>query len=167
MRNSRRKFLTSCGQGAAAVLVPGGALKGIACPFFSPVFHPVFYPLNGQATEARGAEFHLHPQYRAQGTLDATLLQREAGHDEFLTEKAHDQMAAKLEAWRTDLVASVLDTAAIERALSPRFVGASPLPSTSRRVREGRGLTVDRLRFSGTADRGTEAFLREWRQSLD
>src|SRR5271169_5144306 len=124
MRNSRRKFLTSCGQGAAAMLVPGGgALKRIASPFS----YPFLYPVNGQAAEARGAEFHLHPNYRAQGTLDATLLQREAGHDEFLTEKAHDQMAAKLEAWRTDIVASLLDTAAIERALSPQFVGASPL----------------------------------------
>src|SRR5580700_8301311 len=163
MRNSRRDFLTYCRQGAAAMLVPGRALKRIASPFFT----PVFYPVNGQATEARGAEFHLHPHYRAQGTLDATLLQREAGHDEFVTEKAHDHMAAKLEAWRTDLAASVLSTAVIERALSPQFVGASPLPSTSRRVREGQGLTVDRLRFSGTADRGTEAFLREWRQSVD
>src|SRR5580658_7728393 len=102
MRNSRRKFLTSCGQGAAAVaLVPGG-LKGITSPFF--------YPVNGQATEARGAEFHLHPQYRAQGSLDATMPQREAGDDEFLTEKVHDQMAAKLEAWRADMLASVLNT---------------------------------------------------------
>jgi len=148
-----------CGQGTAAVLVPGGgASKRIASPFF--------YPVNGQATEARGAEFHLHPHYRAPGSLDATILQREAGHDEFLTEKVQDQMAAKLEAWRADLVASILNTAAIERALSPHFAGASMIPSTSQRVRGGHGLTVDRVRFSGTADRGAEAFLREWRQSL-
>jgi tetratricopeptide (TPR) repeat protein len=158
MRKSRRDFLTHCGQGAAAALVPG-SLKGIASPFF--------HPVNAQLVEAQSAEFHLHPHYRTQGTLDATMLQREAGHDEFLTEKLHDQMAAKLEAFRADLLASVRDTTAIERALSRRFLGVSLLPNASQHVREGPGLTVERVRFSATADRGAEAFLQDWRQSLD
>jgi tetratricopeptide (TPR) repeat protein/peroxiredoxin len=158
MKNSRRDFLMRCRQGAAAALVPGG-LTGIASPFF--------YPVNAPPVEAAAAEFHLHPQYRTQGNLDATLLKHEAGHDEFETEKLHDKMAAKLEAWRSDLAASILNTTAINRALSPQFRGTSLLPASSRREREGQGLTVERVRFPETADRRADAFLHDWRQSVD
>jgi hypothetical protein len=55
-----------------------------------------------------GGEFHLHPHYRAQLPIEATLLKTQAGQDEFITEKYHDQIAAIFAEWSSGLLASPL-----------------------------------------------------------
>ena len=67
----------------------------------------------------------------AQSALDATLLKTKAGLDDFVTEKYHDQIAAILAQWRTNLAESVA------RVLAPSFLGTSPQPVESRIVRPG------------------------------
>ncbi|MBZ5571050.1 MAG: hypothetical protein LAO09_04125, partial [Acidobacteriia bacterium] len=62
------------------MLIPAG-LRGLALP------------------PSPDATFHLHPHYRAQRPLDATLLKTRAGLDEFITEKYADQIAATLAEW--------------------------------------------------------------------
>src|SRR5580698_3365913 len=102
---------------------------------------PLLPRLSAQDAPLVDAGFHLHPHYRAQTALDATLLKIKPGLDDFITEKYHDQIAAILAEWRTDLVNS------IAKALAPNFLGASPLPAESRIVRPGPALEVRHVTF--------------------
>jgi len=96
----------------------------------------------------------------AQTAIDATLLKTQAGLDDFVTEKYHDQIAAILAQWRTNLADS------LENVLAPDFLGASPQPAESRIVRPGPALEVRRVTFSQQPTLGREAFLQELRSSL-
>src|ERR1700733_4699980 len=88
--------------------------SGLALPFLR--------RLQAQTAPLVDGGFHLHPHYRAQTALDATILKMKAGLDDFVTEKYHDQIAAILAEWRGNLAGS------IETVLAPGFLGASPLP---------------------------------------
>ena len=70
----RRNFLIRCCQGASTALIPA-RLRGLAFPsiFDSP----------NKPTLKGDVDFHLHPHYRAQMPLDATLLKTQAGLDKF------------------------------------------------------------------------------------
>ncbi len=125
---------------------------GLALPFLR--------RLKGQETPLVDAGFHLHPHYRAQTALDATLLKTKAGLDDFITEKYQDQIAVILAQWRVNLVASM------EKVLAPGFLGASPQPVTSRIVRPGPALEVRRVTFSEQPTLGRDAFLQQLRASL-
>src|ERR1700735_1505926 len=103
---------------------------------------------------------HLHPHYRAQTPLDAVLLKTKAGLDDFVTEKYHDQIAAILAAWSTDLIASARRTQAVEKVFSPGFLGSSPVPAESRLIRSGPMLEVHRVTYAALLEAG--AFLQAW-----
>src|ERR1700722_18088893 len=85
--------------------------SGLALPFLG--------RLRAQSPPLVDAAFHLHPHYRAQTALDATLLKTKAGLDDFITEKYHDQIASVLAEWRTKLLASPMGLQGIEQALAP------------------------------------------------
>ncbi|HTC36708.1 MAG TPA: FG-GAP-like repeat-containing protein [Bryobacteraceae bacterium] len=121
---------------------------------------PLLPRLSAQNAPLVDAQFHLHPHYRAQTALDATLLKTKPGLDDFITETYHDQIAAILDAWRTDLVNSVAMT------LAPAFLGASPQPAESRIMRPGPALEIRRTNFSQQPTLGPDAFVRELRSSL-
>ena len=121
---------------------------------------PLLRRLQSQNTPLVDAGFHLHPHYRAQTPLDATILKTKAGLDDFITEKYHDQIAAILATWSTNLVDSV------SSALAPDFLGASPQPSESRVVRPGPALEVRRLTFSPQPTLRPDAFVQQLRASL-
>src|SRR5262249_48605976 len=84
---ARRDFITRAFQ-APAALIPGRLGRPHA--------------FDGPRESATDAEFHLHPHYRSQRPLDATLLKTQAGTDEFVTEKYADQIAAILAKWRNE-----------------------------------------------------------------
>ena len=138
---------------------PGG-LRGIVSPFPPPVA-----ARDGEEGTAEG-EFHLHPRYRTQGTLDATMLQRVAGGDEFGLEKVHDALAAHLEAWRVGLTAPVIEVAAMGHSLGAQFRGVSLIPATSEVVSDRRGVRVERMHFHSAIDHEAVGFLHDWRASL-
>jgi tetratricopeptide (TPR) repeat protein len=96
----------------------------------------------------------------AQTALDATLLKTKAGLDDFIAEKYHDQIAAILAQWRTNLAESVAPV------LAPSFLGTSPQPAESRIVRPGPALEVRHLTFSQQPTLGADAFLQQLRSSL-
>jgi Flp pilus assembly protein TadD len=96
----------------------------------------------------------------AQTALDATLLKTKAGLDDFISEKYHDQIAAILAPWRTNLAESVA------KVLAPTFLGTSPQAVESRIVRPGPALEVRHLTFSQQPTLGHDAFLRQLRSSL-
>jgi hypothetical protein len=92
---------------------------------------PLLPRLDAQNTPIVDAGFHLHPHYRAQTALDATLLKTKAGLDAFITERYHDQIAAILAGWRANLLQSAKNLQAIEKVLAPSFRGSSFRPAES------------------------------------
>src|SRR5277367_3117100 len=103
----RRNFLIRCCQGAGATLIPS-SLRGLS---FSA----------GESSQAATPQFHLHPHYRAQRPIDATLLKTQAGLDDFITEKYVDQIATILSAWSASLMQSPQDTSAVAKTLAVDF----------------------------------------------
>jgi len=152
----RREFLVRFCQGAGATLIPAG-LWGLRFPDFV-----IPAALNTPPTDAA---YHLHPQYRAERPLDATLLNVQAGQDEFIVEKYVDQIAAILAEWSAGLLRSPRETQAIAKSLSPDFSGTSLKPVDSRVARSGSVLQVRQNKFS-PATLNREAFLREWQSTL-
>jgi tetratricopeptide (TPR) repeat protein len=139
-------------------LVPA-ALRGLA---FSAA-----YPFHSQdPLSSKGDfDFHLHPRYRSQTSLDATLLKTQAGLDAFVTEKYQDQIAAILAEWSSSLLQSPQDTRAVEKVLTSDFAGSSLRPVESRLVRSG-VLEVRQNKFTGAGALGRNAFLQELRSAM-
>jgi tetratricopeptide (TPR) repeat protein/cytochrome oxidase Cu insertion factor (SCO1/SenC/PrrC family) len=133
-------------------------LRGFAFPSNRPFDH--------SGVSSSNAEFHLHPHYLAQWTLDDTLLKVKPGLDSFLSEKYHDQIAAVLAEWSSDLVQSPQQLQAIENVLATDFSGSSLLPVDSRTVRPGPPIEVHQNKFASRTDLGRDAFLQQLRSSL-
>jgi tetratricopeptide (TPR) repeat protein len=150
----RRNFLVRCCQGASAALLPVN-WRGIVFPF------------NSAASEfASGGEFYLQPRYRAPSALDAILQKTRSGTDEFITEKYHDEIATILGKWGSGLLRSLQELSAVERVLSPDFLGTPMLPTDVRLVRAGSGLEVTQNKFDTEAKLAKKAFLRELLSAL-
>ncbi len=110
-------------------------------------------------------EFRLHPHYRAQRPLDATLLKTQAGLDDFVTEKYHDQVASILAEWSASLFRSPQEAQSIAKAFAPNFSGLSLRPVESQLVRSG-SIEVYRNKFASASRLPAEAFLQELRSAL-
>ncbi|PYX09090.1 MAG: hypothetical protein DMG85_09685, partial [Acidobacteria bacterium] len=151
---SRRNFLIRCCQGTFATLVPG---RGLNFPFFH---------LDSGSEHSPDCEFHLHPRYRAQTPLDATLLKVQAGSDEFITEKYHDQIATTLAKWSSSLLQSPHELQTFEKVLAADFSGSALRPIESRLVRSGPPIEVHQNKFTEGSALGRGAFLQELRSAL-
>ena len=147
----RRDFLLWCCQGASAALIYPG-LRGLAFPFAP----------DSQKLGSPG-EFHLHPHYRGQLPIEATLLKTQAGFDQFVTEKYQDRIAAVLADWSAGLLAASQDMRAVEKILAPGFSGASFQPVESRLVRSGPAVEIRQNKFARDPVLGRDAFLRDLR----
>jgi tetratricopeptide (TPR) repeat protein len=112
------------------------------------------------------AEFHLHPQYQETRELDSVLKHVQAGSDDFVTEQYHDQIAAILKEWHSDLLASPQNTNAIRKVVSAKFLATSPVPILAEPTRPESLFKVERLKFAANAVIPAETFLQEWRSSL-
>ncbi|MGD0758765.1 MAG: FG-GAP-like repeat-containing protein [Candidatus Sulfotelmatobacter sp.] len=115
---------------------------------------------------AADAEFYLHPRYRAQRPLEATLRKTKAGFDDFVTEKYQDQIAAHLAEWSSSLLRSPQSVGALEKLLGPEFSGSSLNPVESRVLRSSAVLEARKIEFSQQATLGADAFLREMRSFM-
>jgi tetratricopeptide (TPR) repeat protein/peroxiredoxin len=138
-------------------MVPA-SLRGFVLPSFHPAESPTALPRDG--------EFHLHPHYRAQRPLDATLLKVQAGFDDFVTEKYHDQIAGILAEWSSSLLQSPQEVHAFESVLAQDFSGSSLRPVDSRLVRPGSMVEVHRNRFPSETNLGPDAFLQELNSAM-
>jgi tetratricopeptide (TPR) repeat protein len=150
----RRDFLIRCCQGASVALIPAG-LRGLALPF---AYTTGSSPLT--------ADFHLHPHYRGQLPLKATLLKTPAGLDDFVTEKYHDLIAVILGQWSGGFLRSPQDVQAVEKSLATDFSGGSFRAIESGLVRSGPAVEIRRNTFAGDLALAKEAFLRELRAAL-
>jgi tetratricopeptide (TPR) repeat protein/thiol-disulfide isomerase/thioredoxin len=110
-------------------------------------------------------QFHLLPHYRTPDPLEDVFRQTEAGHDQFVSEKYHDQIAAILAQWSSSLRQRPHDLSAIAKALSDNFSGTSLRPAESRVVRSGGVLEIRRNTFANPALQ-RDAFLRELQTAL-
>jgi len=152
----RRDFLIRCCQGASAALVPAG-LRGLSFP-------AVFDSRNSLPVGT--VDFHLHPHYRSQTSLDAALLKTQAGLDVFVTEKYQDQIAAILAEWSSSLLQSPQETRAVEKALTSDFSGSSLRPVESRLTRSG-AIEIRQNKFMRETALGRDAFLQEFRSAMN
>ncbi|HXM65898.1 MAG TPA: FG-GAP-like repeat-containing protein [Candidatus Acidoferrum sp.] len=153
----RRNFLVRCCQGASTALIPPG-LRGI-------VF-PLQFALNSSPAPSFAEEFYLHPRYRSQTPLDVVLLKAQAGLDDFVTEKYHDNIAAILAEWSSSLLQSPQETHAVEKVLASDFIGSSLRSVDSRLVRSGSILEIHQNTFATEANLSPSAFLQELRSTL-
>ena len=127
---------------------------------------PSIYHFDSSPAIPSDVEFHLRPHYRAQRPLDTLLLKTQAGLDDFVTEKYHDQIAAILAEWSASLLHSPQEVNAIERVLAPEFSGASFRSVASRLVRPGSVLEVHLNKFASQTNLGPGAFLQELRSAM-
>jgi len=90
----------------------------------------------------------------------------QAGSDEFVTEKYHDQVAAILAEWSSSLLRSPQELQTFENALAVDFVGSSLRPVDSRLVRPGPALEVHQNKFDSALSVRRDAFLQELRSAM-
>src|SRR5580692_1873896 len=154
----RRSFLIRCCQGASAALIPAG-LRNLAFP-------SIFDSAN-TTTPKGDLEFHLHPHYRADMPLDATLLKTQAGLDDFVTEKYQDQVAAILAEWRSSWLQSPRDVRAIEKILASDFSASSLRAVESRAVRSGPALEIRQNKWARSNSVGRDGFVQELQSALN
>ena len=152
---SRRDFLLKCCQGASAAFIPAG-LRGLG-----------FRAAYASNALKSGSDFHLHPHYRSQLPIEATLLKTQAGLDDFVTEKYHDQIAAILSEWSAGFRASPQDVRAVEKILALSFAGSSLRPVESRLVRSSPPIEIRNNRFAGEPALPKDEFLRDLRSAMD
>lgn len=152
---SRRNFLVRCCQGASAALIPAGLRE-------------YGWPSTGAADcrNPAGGQFHLYPRYRVQDPLGAALLQTQAGHDQFISEKYHDQIAAVLAQWSSGLRQSPSHLEAVGKALAANFSGTSLQPMLPRVLRSGAALQVQQNKFAVHPALAHDAFLQKLRSTL-
>jgi len=108
----------------------------------------------------------VHPHYRTPDSLEPTLLQAETGHDRFVSEKYHDQIAAILAQWSSSLRQSPRGLEAIRQVLGANFSGTSPNPAESRAVRSGGTLEIWQNKFAPEPSLRRDAFLQELQWGL-
>jgi Flp pilus assembly protein TadD/peroxiredoxin len=150
----RRKLLFRLGQGASSFAFLRAGLRHL----------PWALSLSGRNSPHCG-EYYLHPQYQGTREVDSVLKHLQAGLDDFVTEKYHDQIAAVLNEWSSDLLASPQNIKGFRKVLHEKFSGSSPMPNSSERTRSDSFLKVERLEFAA-AMIPSEVFLNEWRSSL-
>ena len=161
---SRREFLISFSQTAAAALIPS-SLRRVHFPSLAP-------PGVVQSGDSPGAQFYLRPHYRGERPLDAVLLKVEAGTDQFIGEKWAEEIDAILAQWSASLKRSPRsprspqDVQAIASSLAENFSGLSLRAEESRLVRSYAGIEVHSNTFANAPVRDRQAFLREWQQYL-
>jgi tetratricopeptide (TPR) repeat protein len=127
---------------------------------------PSFFDSRSTLSADGDVDFHLHPRYRSQSSLDATLLKTQTGLDGFVTEKYQDQIAAILAQWGSSLLQSPQDTGAIGSVLTSDFSGSSFRPVESRVVRSGAALEVRQNKFTRLSALGRDRFLEELRSAM-
>ena len=74
----------------------------------------------------------------------------QAGLDDFVAEKYHDQIAAILAEWSADFKGSPRDVRAVEKILTPDFSGTSFRPVESRLVRSGPAVEIHQNKFGSS-----------------
>lgn len=154
---SRREFLLRFCQGAGATLIPKN-LWGLG---FNSFLTRATIP-----TSPDRPDFYVHPHYRSDRPLDATLLKTQAGSDEFITEKYADQLEETLRRWRQSLLGSPRNVEALASNLGTAFTGCSLQPMNSRTVRTAPPIEVRQHKFASGARLSRDAFLRSWQSSF-
>ena len=153
----RRKFLLNFCQGAAATLIP---------PRLWDLSFPEFESQESGSAPSAVAGYQLHPHYRSERPLDATLSKGQPGLDDFITEKYADQIAAILAEWSAAMLRSPRETSEIGKVLADNFSGTSLKPLDSRVVRSNAGIEVRKNKFAAQTSLGRDAFLQVWQSAF-
>src|SRR5690348_10882997 len=111
-------------------------------------------------------QFHLLPHYRTPDPLENVFRQTEAGHDQFVSEKYHDQIAAIFAQWSLSLRQNPHDLSGITKVLNGSFSGTSLLAAESQVVRSGGVLEIRRNTFANQNPLQRDPFLRDLQSAL-
>jgi tetratricopeptide (TPR) repeat protein len=152
----RRDFLIRFCETAGAVLIPS-KLWGFNLPESNLLTQTTPPPI----TSPGDSVYHLHPKYRAERPVDATLRYVQTGLDDFISEKYADQIAAMLNEWSANLLRSPHAPKDLLHLLAEDFLGASLLPRESRLVRSHAGIQIRRNTFSTQMILNRDASLRD------
>ena len=145
---SRRQFLQYC-QGASLALLP----SRVPLSFLLPVIESAKPP-----TPER---LQIHPRYRVKLGIEDVLRKVPSGFDEFLNEKYHDDIAAVLDRWSVQLLASPQDTRAIAESIAGSFAGCS-FASVELHVSFKDGpFAVWQVQYPASTELPSDRFLRE------
>ena len=125
-----------------------------------PSFRGFGFSSDAFASQTAAPEFHLHPHYRTQRPLDATLLKTQAGSDDFVSEKYADQVGAVFTEWSSKLLRAPQGVGTIGGALTEDFLGTPLLPESTRQVRSGL-LEIKHTTFASQPELGRDAFLNQ------
>jgi tetratricopeptide (TPR) repeat protein len=87
----------------------------------------------------------------------------QAGFDDFVAEKYHDQVAAIFARWSAQLFKSPAGTSEIEASLAATLTATPPIPVDSPRVRTSSFLNVFHSKFSREKTYDRPAWIRDWR----
>src|ERR1700727_3243102 len=153
----RRDFLLRFCQGAGAMLVP---VRLWGSTFFD------LAQASSTGTARSDVAFQVVPHYRSQRPVDATLLQVQAGLDDFPAEKFAEQIAGILRQWSESLLRSPRETQALRKVLAADFSGTALPPAPAPMLRSGLGLEVRENKLAGQTALSGDAFLREWQARL-
>ncbi len=154
----RRAFIIRCCLTASAALLPAVLGGLVASKLHAFDFSDAAAPDNN---------FHLHPHYRAQLPLDATLQKTQAGFDKFVSEKYADQIAAILMEWSKGLRRSPPEIRSIESILAEDFSGFLPHSVESHLVRPGPTLEIRQNKFIRQDGLDRNAFVQELRTTIN
>jgi Flp pilus assembly protein TadD/peroxiredoxin len=88
------------------------------------------------------------------------------GFDEFITEQYAEQIAAVFRDWSSGLLESPINNAALAKAMSENFSGASSEAAETQVVRADAQLQVSRLLFADKPALSKKDFLDKWRASM-
>ena len=113
-----------------------------------------------QANPTLAGEFHVHPHYRVQTPLDATLLKTSASQDDFTSEIVHDRLAAFFAEWSAELRAMPRGAGHIASVLAENFSGVSVRPASSRVLRSHADVEAWKSEF-GASRLGRDAFVSD------
>lgn len=120
----------------------------------------------GRGASADAAQFHLHPHYRNQRPLDATLLKVRPELDRFPQEVHAERIERILAQWSAALKESPAAFDAVRQYLSASFLGSSPQPSSHRTLRTSSFLDVQQNAFAADTTLGPDLFLTQWQSVL-
>lgn len=116
-----------------------------------------------QSPPSDARQFHLHPRYRSQRPLDATLLKVQTGSDNFVGEKYAAAISVILTEWSAAMLRSPHDISAITRVLAPNFSGSHLQGTAARITRSSDALQISQISFADQASLDGAAFLRQWK----
>jgi tetratricopeptide (TPR) repeat protein/thiol-disulfide isomerase/thioredoxin len=127
---------------------------------------------HGTPTEAAGAfpivpDYRILPQYRTRSPLEELIRKARQKEDDFPSERYSRKIEDYLARWGSELCKNGDEARTLAGFLSPQFTAASLRPQSLEPIRVDSTLVIRRSSFSSDLSLGRDAFLEQFRSSLN